>query len=104
MKRPQRSPGDNRDLKRFSLTHIIAFAAILVLLTSSTTYAQPKKGGAAHPAAASRGTAPQRPGPGAAKVLERLSKMPPAQRERVMEKLPPERRDRVQRQLEEYNR
>jgi Protein of unknown function (DUF3106). len=39
-------------------------------------------------------------GPGA---FERLSKMPPAQRQHVLEKLPPERKAKVESRLEEYN-
>lgn len=48
------------------------------------------------------------PGPGwqpkpRAQMLERLEKMTPEQRERVLERLPPERRQRVEQQLEQYH-
>src|SRR4030088_3092757 len=41
-------------------------------------------------------------GPGVG-AFERLSKMPPAQRQQVLEKLSPERKARVESRLEEYN-
>ncbi|SRR5579884_2363494 len=43
-----------------------------------------------------------RPGP-RAQMLERLDRMTPEQRERVLERLPPERRQRVEQQLEQYH-
>ncbi len=43
-----------------------------------------------------------RPGP-RAQMLERLDRMSPEQRERVLERLPPERRQRVEQQLKQYH-
>ncbi|MBI3282067.1 MAG: DUF3106 domain-containing protein [Acidobacteria bacterium] len=43
------------------------------------------------------------PAPGL-RAFERLRKMPPAQRQRVLEKLPPERRARLEAELENFNR
>jgi hypothetical protein len=44
------------------------------------------------------------PGVGPSAPLERFRRMPPAQRERLLQRLPPARRERVERQLRELDR
>jgi len=45
----------------------------------------------------------KRQGAHRAQMIDRLSNMPPRQRERALERLPEERRKRVERNLERYN-
>lgn len=98
MKTPQSRWSVSRRLH--PLPQVLAAFAVLTLGTGTSMLAQPKNG-ALHPGGLRRGAA--RPGPGGAKALERLSKMPPDQRERVLQRLPPEKRERVHRQLDRYN-
>lgn len=92
---------NRRRARGLSLAVVSAIILILVCGASTPAWSQSRKGGAA--AAPVRPGGVPRPGPMGAKALERLSKMPPAQRERVMSRLPEERRQRLQRQLEQYN-
>jgi hypothetical protein len=47
---------------------------------------------------------PPRPPRSNQNVVDRLSRMPEAQRERVLAKLPPDRKARIEKRLERYNR
>ena len=69
----------------------IRLAAVL-LLAAGCMYAQPKK-------------APLMPRPPRANqnALDRLNRMPPAQRQRVLDRLPPERKAKIESRLEKYN-
>jgi hypothetical protein len=64
---------------------------LAILLLAQCIYAQPKKPG------------PLRPAKVRLNNLDRLSRMPPAQRQRALEKLSPERRAQVEDRLEKYN-
>jgi len=72
------------------------FVAVLLLgaVALAPMYAQPRS----------------RPGPAAGAIrppagraLERLSRMPPEERKRLLQRLPPERRQRLEQQLERYS-
>ena len=63
--------------------------AVIALLVSAT--------------AAAQGRLPLNRGPKIHAQIERLSKMPPAQRERALSKLPPQRKAIVQDRLDRYN-
>ncbi len=74
--------------------------AVLLAVLCPIAFSQGRKGGAgAGPGA--RRPAAARPMPPA---FERLSKMSPEQRQRVLEKLPPERKKQVEQRLEQYNK
>jgi len=71
-------------------------ALLLALALVLPGLGQPRRGPGPAPG---RAAAPR-----AGRALDRLNRMPPEQRRRLLENLPPERRKRVEEQLEQYNR